>query len=1097
MNRSLAWGLALAWVGLLLAVILAFSTKRRLTTSSKLVKHTQEILIALHRYEALVTRIETDVRGFVMSGDQEFIKDYNLTLSSIGRTHSHLIALVKDNTDQTQRLNVLDDLARRKVAFNQVLISTTRRGARDQALNLITSKQGKVLMDSIRLTAKQAVDYENDLLIARSLQAEETNNTTSTYIIFSLLVSVGMGIVTLALFRRLTKERERSIQGLRDFNSLLEGVFQSSQSGIMVLKALRNGDGEIADLEWVAVNEKASSLLDKHPEALLGKRLMKFMPHHRAINGLLDTYKRVTETGQAIEVEIPCPLGQGQIQWLNISAAPISNGVAITLVDVTSRREDAIRIEQNEANLQALINNTADEVWSVDKNLQLITANHAYLERAMPGHSEWYLKEPLTQALAGTPIAQEFILDEPSGKQRLMSYHFNPVKGADGLVTGVAVFGHDITNQRTAEMRSRQQGQLLDIILKSIPLVVFTLDKDGNMISAEGRGVPFSRAEENPLIGANLLELYPHYQKEIQTALEGKPIHYIWQSDDHDQASQYFDTYLFPSGDNPETITGVALDITPIKRGELELQAAMQRAESASAFKTRFLANMSHEIRTPLTAILGFAEILKREQNSTGHLQYLSHIEAAGTTLLKLIGDILDLTKIEEGKMTLVQESYDLKEVVSSMLHPYKCRAEEKGLEFRLSYVGDTPSQVVGDAGKLVQVIINLVGNALKFTKEGGVCVEFESMLASDDSTLLLTVSISDSGIGIPDEKQASVFAPFSQADDSISRAYGGSGLGLSIASEMINLLGGNLDIESPARHEFTTTAPGTRFFFTIPLRPDRTAEKTEKQVIDSWKEARLSHPYRVLLVEDNLVNQQLAQLILQGVGCTVHLAANGREGAELSLKRHFDLVLMDVQMPVLDGLSATRIIKRLKPNLTIIGLSANVYREDIEACFTAGMDDFLPKPYTSEKLLGMLVKHMPTHMRVLQADLSDTPEKVVSPTENAPGAHLNYLYQLVGQDTNKIGSFLDAFRQVAHQYLDTATQIPLNQEAVSEVAHRLKSSLHIVGLEDLYPVIDYIEGKSAEVLPSEDVVRQSAQRLAQALEELSALESELLAQQS
>ncbi len=1077
----------------MLAVILAFSTKKQLTTSSKLVKHTQEILIALHRYESLITRIETDVRGFVMSEDQEFIYDYENTQASIARTYRHLEALLKGSADQTKRLERLRALAERKVEFNKILIFNTKRGNKDSALGLITSKQGKILMDSIRLTCKQAVEYENDLLIARSIQAEETNATTSTYIIFSLLVSVGMGITTLALFRRLTKERERSMRGLRDFSSLLEGVFQSSQSGIMVLKAVRGPEGHIVDLEWVAVNDKASRLLGKKSAALLGQRLVRYEPHHRAVNGLFDTYRRVVETGRAIELEIPCHNGQAQAQWLNISAAPISNGIAITLVDITSRKEDALRIEQNEANLQALINNTADEVWSVDKNLQLITGNQAYFERAKNSGSKGYLNETLSRALAGTRITEEVKLDEPAGSHRLLSYRFNPVKGPDGAITGVAIFGHDITEQRSAELRIRQQGQLLDIILKSIPLVVFTLDRHGNMLSAEGRGVPFSHPEVNPFIGANLLELYPGYRQELRTALEGKPVHYIWQSNETDQGVRYFDTYLFPTGDSPMTITGVALDITPIKRGELELQAAMQKAESASAFKTRFLANMSHEIRTPLSAIIGFAEILKREQNSSSHLQYLSHIESAGTTLLKLIGDILDLTKIEEGKMNLVQERFDLKGVVSSMLHPYKFRAEEKGLEFQINYAGEIPGHLVGDAGKLVQVIINLVGNAIKFTNEGGVCLELESMLASDDETLLLTVSIADSGIGIPEEKHALVFDPFSQADDSISRKFGGNGLGLSIASEMVHLLGGNLDFESPNEHTFSTDAPGTRFFFTVPLRIDRSAEEVESPLaINEWKNACFSHPYSVLLVEDNPVNQQLAQLILQDTGCKLHLAKNGREGIELSLKVPLDLVLMDVQMPVLDGLSATRIIKRLKPELTIVGLSANVYREDIDACYAAGMDDFLPKPYTSEKLLGMLAKHMPAHISITKTGKQvPVPEDAMA-GQVAPSANLAYLKALVGQDSEKMASFLDAFRQVADEFLATANQTPLDKIAASKVAHRLKASLHIVGLEDFYPLFDYIEGKSAEEMPTDDAIKDAAHRLAQAMAELRDLEAGL-----
>ena len=1059
---------------------MSYLTNRRLEVDSRAVRHTHDVLILLSRFSNELTRVETNERGYVATGDLAFIDGIDTWRANVWDAYFRLEKITSGDSAQQSRVDQIRQLTQRKLAFVNLLIDLRRHGHVDKSEELLRNKEGKVLMDAIQGLLAFCVDVETKRRQVRIRQAERVNERSSVFILASLLVSSSIGFITLILYRRLSKERERSIQGLREFSSLLEGVFESSQSGIMVFKALRNSAGRIEDLEWVAVNNRGADLVGRRVDEMLGRRLLIVSPANGE-NGVFETYRAAIETGRPVEIEQLFPMPDGRRMWLIISAVPITNGLTITFSDITARKKDALRLESNEANLQALINNTADEVWSVDRDLNVITANQAFSARTKPKATTEFWTRTLYRSLNGERFIKEITVPDGHGEERLMDYRFNPVFGADGRVTGVAVFGQDITEKRSVEARIRQQSQLLNTIVENIPIVIFSVAKDGRMLQSEGKGLEVLGFNDGQAAGWNMLRLYPHHRADFLRAIDGEPVHFIWQSAD-EQAEWYFDTYLFPDESGKGAAIGIALDISPTKASEYALQEAKKRAESASAFKTRFLANMSHEIRTPLSAILGFADILRKEDKDIRHQEFLSHIESAGTTLLKLIGDILDLTKIEEGKMVLAVESFPLQEVVSSMLHPYKYTAQERGLSFELTFSENLPAYLIGDAGKLVQVLVNLVGNALKFTKEGGVAVVVEGFEVSDEAFCLLQVSVIDSGIGVAVDMQTAVFDAFSQADDSIRREFGGSGLGLSIAREMVRILGGRLELESPSQHPFASGGPGTRFYFTLPFQIDA-AEHDDGPIQTMPAETRFLGRYRVLMVEDNPVNQRLAMLILTGAGCEVMLASNGQEGVDICLEEEFDLVLMDVQMPVLDGLSATRAICELKPGTQIVGLSANVYKEDIDACYAAGMVDFLAKPYTTEKLLALITRHKPG-----SANLSEKPNEasVAQPVNKMGGSgpSLFFLRNLVGNDTAQMREFVVAFQKVATEFVhtvDSALASPNGADSLAMAAHKLKASVHMVGLDSLFPELESIEqllrrgdvedGKSYAVTVSQQLV--------------------------
>ncbi|QHT70097.1 response regulator [Rhodocytophaga rosea] len=425
--------------------------------------------------------------------------------------------------------------------------------------------------------------------------------------------------------------------------------------------------------------------------------------------------------------------------------------------------------------------------------------------------------------------------------------------------------------------------------------------------------------------------------------------------------------------------------------------------------------------------------------------------------------------------MILEKENFHLQEVLGLAIDPYKFRAQENGLYFQVEYDPNLPVYLQGDPGKICQVVINLIGNALKFTKTGGIRLEFTQVadVSASQEDILLKVMVSDSGIGIAKENQEIIFQSFTQADASINRKYGGSGLGLSIIKEMVLLMGGDLGVISPAMHTNLQDQGGigSTFWFTLPLRkapqqavPVRTTAKIPKKINFEGK-------VHVLMAEDNAVNQRLANLILQEAGCVVTIAENGQEALIAIQKQVFDVVFMDLQMPVMDGYTATRQIRMINQDIPIIGLSANVYKEDIEQCFQVGMNDYLSKPYSAQKLIQKLQRWIDNPGTLEEIPASSTS---VSTSSSHNYINLKQMEELTGGMVDEMKEMLEAVIVVEKEFMAALNEWLIHQNHVklATSAHKLKPCLYLVGMDNYREVLEKLEQQSKTAINPEEISR-------------------------
>ncbi|MEN7549941.1 PAS domain S-box protein [Rapidithrix thailandica] len=875
------------------------------------------------------------------------------------------------------------------------------------------------------------------------------------------------------LFNSLYQQNDRLKQSQQELQRL-SLVAKANQHGVLFTRP----NGQIS---WS--NEEFLSLTGYDMQDVLGKTPIELCMGPNTKRKVVKEMVELYERGGAVDLEMVMYRKNKSWFWGNVKIQPLRNEQAETVEffsiveDITERKMAEEKLRKSEASMSMLIDNLQVGVLFEDENHRVVLINRKYCDlfgiRASPESLigvDWKDLTLKNKNLFKDP--EEFVWR----KERIL-YHQLPVLAeelelkngrflerdyipifVDGVYKGHLWKFNDITARKNYERTLKVQEEKYRNIIANMNLGIIEVDQEDTIHFANHSFCEMSGYSFEDLLG----------QKASRLLLKGGSVQVV-QTKNKLRETGLSDLFQLPiynkqgeqrwwiiSGapnynDAGEFIgsIGIHLDITEQKKMEQDLELAKQKAEESSKAKESFLANMSHEIRTPLNAIIGIMRDLARDQLTTKQNKYLRYAETAAQHLLSIINSILDISKIEAGEFQLDKIHFSMHSVIEETVAIMTVNARQKSIGLEVIIANHLPAALIGDPVRIRQLLINLLGNSIKFTEEGQVSIDCQSTPLNEHQHQI-HISITDTGVGMDKNFMENIFKKFSQEENSAIRKYGGTGLGMAITYELIQLMGGSIQIASE-KHQ------GTQIDIYLPL------EVGDVQQIVSVVETQdfgVLQNLKILLVEDNELNRMVAENSLTYYGCKIQEAENGLVAIDRVKKNKYDVILMDLQMPGMDGIEATKVIRKdLKITTPIIALTANAFQKEIDYCMQSGMNGYVTKPFEESKLLGSILKafraSQASSMKVTKNTLNNaktmSSERLydLSKLIEASRGNEEFVKKMVALFIEQIPPSLLQIKE-AYQQKDLAT--------VHKITHRIKPSIINMGIHSIVNEVREIE---------------------------------------
>ena len=775
--------------------------------------------------------------------------------------------------------------------------------------------------------------------------------------------------------------------------------------------------------------------------------------------------------------------------WANVKKQPLSSGNSddkeffSIIEDITERKLSAERLRNSENRLATLIRNMKEGILLEDENRRIVLTNQAFCSMfGIPADPDSLTgtdcsnSAELSRGLFLNPDA--FVHDIHRLLANRRSERSESLELADGrfferdyipILFGENLVGHlwkyeDITIRKKSERTLLRNEEKYRNIIANMKLGMAETDTADVIVYVNQEFCEMSGYTEEELLGKKSVELL--VADESQQIVRDK------SASRKDGISDTYEVcvrtkngdlrwWLTSGGPNHNDrgemvgTVGISLDITEQKAHEAELRAAREKAVDSARAKETFLASMSHEIRTPLNAIIGLMREIAREPLSPKQERYIRNAGLASQHLLSIVNDVLDITKIESGQLNLESRTFAMQQLIDNTAAILTPEAVDKNLDLTLDTGPGIAPAYIGDGNRIKQVLLNILNNAIKFTDKGSVHLECTALHLSENLHRL-SVRITDTGIGMEPDFLNHIFEKFTQGEASTARRYGGTGLGLSITHELVQLMGGRIEVES-------TKGEGTTFTVTLDLETGDPANLEPDASTGSF--STLSGR-SVLLVEDNDLNRLVAENTLTHCGMRVTGAHNGAEALEILKERRFDIILMDLQMPVMNGLDATLFLRReMEIKTPVIALTANAFKAELDRCLEAGMNDYITKPFEESVLLASILRN-------IGPAPAAAPRGSLPTADGEPLYNLDYIVQFSRDNPEFVRKMVNLFIEQVPASVDEIREALAGGDLtkVAAVAHRIKPNIDSFGIVSLKQEIRDLEARALEKAPAQEL---------------------------